>query len=103
MHPVIRQQLAAERVSYLIAQAERWRLARRARLARRSRLPRPVTPPGPPRAQAETERLSANTAALADPATGTLGPSADSGQDRELALAGRGEPEDHRAHSPERL
>jgi hypothetical protein len=90
MHPVIRQQLAAERVSYLIAQAERWHLARRARLARRSRLPRPVTPPGPPRTQADTKRPSANTAALADSATGTPGPPADGGQDCELALAEHG-------------
>jgi len=56
MHPVIRQQLATERVSSMIAQAEGWRLAHRARLARRSRPSRPVTPPGPPRAQADTER-----------------------------------------------
>ena len=62
MHPVIRQQLAAERVSYLIAQAEGWRLARRARLARRSRPSRPVTPPGPPRTQADTERPAARPA-----------------------------------------
>ena len=33
MHPVILQQLAAERVSYMIAKAEDWHLARQARLA----------------------------------------------------------------------
>jgi len=90
MHPVIRQQLAAERISDMTAQAEDRHRARQARLARRSRLPRPVTPPGPPRTQAETKRPSANTAALADPATGTPGPPADGGQDCELALAEHG-------------
>lgn len=100
MHPVILQQLAAERVSYMIAKAEDWHLARQARLARRSRTSRQKTRPGPPRTQAEIERPSENIAALAVPAAGTPGPSADSGQGCELALAGRGEPEDHRAHSP---
>ena len=100
MHPVILQQLAAERVSYMIAKAEDWHLVRQARLARRSRTSRQKTRPGPPRTQAKIERPSENIAALADPAAGTPGPSADSGQGCELALAGRGEPEDHRAHSP---
>ena len=59
MHPAIQQQLAAERVSYLIAEAEGWR---QARLARRSRTSRPVTPPGPPRMRAGTERPAASTA-----------------------------------------
>jgi hypothetical protein len=62
MHPAIQQQLAAERVSYLIAEAEGWRQARQARLARRSRTYRPVTPPGPPRTRAGTERPAASTA-----------------------------------------
>jgi hypothetical protein len=65
MHPAIQQQLAAERVSYLIAEAEGWRQARQARqarLARRSRTSRPVTPPGPPRTRAGTERPAASTA-----------------------------------------
>jgi hypothetical protein len=62
MHPEIRQQLAAARVSDMIAQAERWHLAHQARLARRSRTSRPVTPPGPPRAQADTERPAATAA-----------------------------------------
>jgi hypothetical protein len=90
MHPVIRQQLAAEHVSNMIAQADRWHLARRARLAWRSRLSRPVTPPGPPGTQADTKRPSANTASLADPATSTPAPPADGGQDCELALAEHG-------------
>jgi hypothetical protein len=64
MHPVMRQQLAGERVSYMIAKAEGWRLARQARLARRSRASRPVTPPGPPRTPADTERPAATTAAV---------------------------------------
>ena len=63
MHPVIRQQLAAERVSYLIAKAEGWRLARQARLARRSRASRQPAPPRPPLTQADTERPAASTAA----------------------------------------
>jgi len=63
MHPVMRQQLAAERVSYLIAQAEARRLARQARLAaRRSRTSTQMTPPGPPRTQTDTERPAATTA-----------------------------------------
>ena len=61
MHPAIQQQLAAERVSYLIAEAEGCRQARQARLARRSRTSRPVTPPGPPRTRAGTERPAAST------------------------------------------
>ena len=62
MHPSIQQRLAAERVSYLIAQAEGWRQAHQARLARRSRTSRPVTPPGPPQTRAATERPAASTA-----------------------------------------
>jgi hypothetical protein len=65
MHPEIRQQLAAAHVSDMIAQAQRWHLARQARLARRSRTSRPMTPPGPPRTQADTERPAAG-AVLAD-------------------------------------
>jgi hypothetical protein len=60
MHPEIRQQLAAAHVSEMIAQAERWHLARQARLARRSRTPRPTPPPGPPPTQADTERPAAS-------------------------------------------
>jgi hypothetical protein len=48
MHPVILQQLAAERVSYMIANAEDRHLAHQARLARRSRRSRQKTRPGPP-------------------------------------------------------
>jgi hypothetical protein len=87
MHPVILQQLAAERVSYMIAKAEDWHLAHQARLTRRSRTSRQKTRPGLPRTQAEIERPSADTAA---PAARTPGPSADNGQGCELALAERG-------------
>jgi hypothetical protein len=62
MHPVIRQQLAAERASHMIAQAEGWHLAHQARLARRSRTSPPMTPPAPPHTQADTERPAASTA-----------------------------------------
>jgi hypothetical protein len=51
MHPEIRQQLAAARISEMIAEAEGWRLAHQARPA-----------PGPPRTQADTERPAASTA-----------------------------------------
>ena len=64
MHPVMRQQLAAERVSDMIAKAEAWQLARPARLARRSRTSTQMTQPGPPRTQTDTERPSASTAAV---------------------------------------
>jgi hypothetical protein len=62
MHPEIRQQLAAARVSEMIAEAEGWRLAHQARLARRSRTSQPMTPPGPPRTHPDTERPAASTA-----------------------------------------
>jgi hypothetical protein len=87
MHPVILQQLAAERVSYMITKAEDWHLAHQARLARRSRASRQKPRPGLPRTQAEIEQSSANSAV---PAVGMPGPSADSGQGCELALAERG-------------
>ena len=65
MHPLILQQLAADRVSYMIAQAEDWHLAHQARLARRSPTPRQKTRPGLPCTHAEIELPSANTAAPA--------------------------------------
>jgi hypothetical protein len=58
MHPEIRQQLAAARVSEMIAEAEGRRLAHQAGLARRSRTSRPMTP----RTLADTERPAASTA-----------------------------------------
>lgn len=61
MHPVMRQQLAADRASYMIAKAERQRLGRQARLARRSRTPTPVTPPGSPARRSDTERPPVGT------------------------------------------
>ena len=87
MHPLILQQLAANRVSYMIAQAEDWHPAHQARLARRSPTPRQKTRPGLPCTHAEIELPSANTAAPAGPAAGPAGPSADGPQDCELALA----------------
>lgn len=90
MHPVILQQLAAERVSYMITKAEDWHLAHQARLARRSRASGQKPRPGLPRTQAGIEPSSANSAAPAVPAAGMPGPSANSGQDCELALAERG-------------
>jgi hypothetical protein len=51
MHPEIWQQLAAARISDMIAEAEGWRLARQARLA-----------PGAPHTHADTERPAASTA-----------------------------------------
>jgi len=63
MHPVMRQQLAAERVSEMIAEAQQRHLARRARLARRSRSSGQVTRPAPPRTPDDTERPAARTAA----------------------------------------
>ena len=62
MHPVMRQQLAAERVSSMIAKAEGWRRVRLARLARRSRTSGQVAPPGLPRTQTDTERPPVGTA-----------------------------------------
>ena len=88
MHPLILQQLAANRVSYMIAQAEDWHLAHQARLARRSPTPRQKTRPGLPCTHAEIELPSANTAAPAVSVAGApAGPSADGPQDCELALA----------------
>jgi hypothetical protein len=60
MHPEIRQQLAAARISEMITEAKGWRLAHQARLARRSRTSRPMTPPGPPRTHTDTERPAAS-------------------------------------------
>jgi len=90
MHPVILQQLAAERVGYMITKAEAWHLAHQARLARRSRASRQKPRPGLPRTQAEIEQSPANSAACAVPAVGMPRASADSSQGCELALAERG-------------
>jgi hypothetical protein len=89
MHPVILQQLAAERTNDMIAKADGWRRARQARRARQSQTSGPMTRDGLPRAQAEPGRPSASTAAAAVPAN-MPGPLADSDQGRELALAERG-------------
>jgi hypothetical protein len=65
MHPVILQELAAERVKDMTAWADDRRRARHARRARRSRAPGPTPRPGPRRAQAEPERPTARTAVAA--------------------------------------
>jgi hypothetical protein len=62
MHPVILQELAAERVKDMTAWADD---RRRARRARRSRAPGPTPRPGPTCAQAEPERPTARTAVAA--------------------------------------
>ncbi len=79
MHPLILQQLAAERVSYMIAQAENWHRAHQARVARWSQLSRSL---------ADIGRFSASTENLAGQA-GPLRPSAGCGQARELVVAER--------------
>lgn len=63
MHPLLMQQLAADRISHMVAQAEDRRLARRARLARRSPASGQQPEAGGRRLQAEPERPSPTTAA----------------------------------------
>jgi hypothetical protein len=78
MHPLILQQLAADRVSYMIAKAERRHQAHHARVARRSQLPR---------GRAD-ERFSADTEILTSQA-GPLRSSADGGRASEVVGAER--------------
>lgn len=62
MHPVILQQLAAERIKAMIAQADVARRARQARRAQRARTSEPVAwpvRPGPPITQGESAQPSA--------------------------------------------
>jgi hypothetical protein len=79
MHPLILQQLAADRVSYMIAKAERRHQAHHARVARRSQLPR---------GRADIERFSADTEILTSQA-GPLRSSADGGRASEVVGAER--------------
>lgn len=58
MHPVMLQQLAAERVKDMIAKADKHRRARHARRARKSRPSAPMTQPGRQRTQAEPDDSS---------------------------------------------
>jgi hypothetical protein len=87
MHPVILQQLAAERVSDMITKVDDWH---QACLAWRSDSTRQKARLGLPRTQAEIEPSPADTAARAVPAIGMSRSSADDGQGRELVVAERG-------------
>ena len=88
MHPVILQQLAAERVREMITDADDARRARQARRGRRSRTPAYMTRPGLPRMHAELQPASPGTAVAAMAVRGRSGPSADGdqGQPDELAF-----------------
>lgn len=88
MHPVVLQQLAAERVREMIADADDVRRARQARRGRRSRTSVHMTRPDPPRVHAELQPASPATAVSAMPAACRSGPFADSdqGQPDELAF-----------------
>lgn len=88
MHPFTAQQLAAEHVKELLAEADDARRARQARRARRSRESRQRTPLG----QAGLEWPSMTNAVTTFPAAGRPGPSADGDQRREPVLADRGHP-----------
>ena len=87
MHPVMLQQLAAERVSEMIADADDARRARQARRGRRSRTSVHMTRPELPRMYAELQPASPDTAVAALPPTGRSGPSADGDQGRPDELA----------------
>jgi hypothetical protein len=82
MHPFVVQQLAAEHVKELLAEADDARRARQARPARRPRKSWPGT-------SAEQARLEQPSAAITVP-TAPANPPAQAGQDREPALADRG-------------
>ncbi|WP_300609994.1 hypothetical protein [Trebonia sp.] len=88
MHPVMLQQLAAERVREMIADADDARRARQARRGRRSRTPAHMTRPDLPPTHAELQPASPNTAVAALPAARRSGRSADGdqGQPDELAF-----------------
>ena len=68
MHPLILQQLAADRINDMIAKADNRRQARQARRARPSRPSRQRTRHSLPRTQAEPPRTAATTAVAAIPA-----------------------------------
>lgn len=88
VHPVMLEQLAAERVKEMLTDADDARRAGQARRARRARPSRHTARPGLPRTLAEPGRDSANTATAAVPAAHRHGPSADEAQRQpdELAL-----------------
>lgn len=88
MHPVMLQQLAAERVREMIANADDARRARLARRGRRSRTLVHTTRPDLPRMHAELQPASPSTAVAALSAADRSGPSADGdhGQPDELAF-----------------
>jgi hypothetical protein len=88
MHPLILQQLAAERVSEMIADADDARQARQARRRRRSRTSVHMTRSELPRMYAELQPASPDTAVAAMPVLDRSGSSADSdqGQPDELAF-----------------
>ncbi|MGO9506243.1 MAG: hypothetical protein ACLPXZ_02475 [Mycobacterium sp.] len=90
MHPLILQQLAADRINDMIAKADNRRQAREARRARQSRPSRQRTRHSLPRTQAEPPRTAATTAVAAIPAPGRSCLPAGGGQGSELALAERG-------------
>ena len=88
MHPLMVEELAAQRVKAMLADADRARLARAARRARRvrraerSKIPGPTARPSAPVAQAEPERVPAGQAAAAVAADGPAPPGRD-----QLAMA----------------
>jgi len=88
MHPVIMQQLAAERIREMIADADDARRARQARHGRRSRRSVHMTRTDLPRMHAELQPASPDTAVAALLPTGGSGPSddGDQGQPDELAF-----------------
>jgi len=88
MHPVILQQLAAERIREMIAYADDARRARQARHGRRSRRSVHRTRTDLPRMHAELQPASPDTAVAALLPTGGSGPSGDGdqGQPDELAF-----------------
>ena len=90
MHPLILQQLAADRINDMLAKAGNRRQTCQARRARPSRPSKQKTRPSLPRTQAEPPRTAATTAVAAIPAPGRPGLPAGADQGRELALAERG-------------
>jgi len=91
MHPVILQQLAAERVREMIAGADAARRARQARRGRRSRTPAHMPRPDLPPVHAELQPASPNTAIAAPPAACSSGRSIDGDQ---------GQPDEFAFHLP---
>ncbi len=89
MHPLILQQLAADRINDMLAKADNRRQARQARRTRPSRPSRQRTRHSLPRTQAEPPRTAATTAVATNQAPGRPGLPADGDQGRELALAER--------------